>query len=134
MERLDFVAISISIEEHTGMAIAVCSGALLRLDAQEGAMALWNTPGWLGNVAVWDFRDASFELESSEIREIAQFITSNQPNPPPGRIAFVAPRDTDFGLARMFEVFREDPRTEFRVFRDYDEALDWARVASRGAT
>jgi hypothetical protein len=127
------MAISISIEADTGMAIATCSGVLQRRDAQEGAAALWKAPGWLGTVAVWDFRDARFEMESPQIREIARFVVGNQPDPPPARVAFVAPRDVDFGLARMFEVFREDPRTEFRVFRDYYEALDWARIACRDA-
>jgi hypothetical protein len=29
----------------------------------------------------------------------------------------------------MFEVFREDRATEVQVFRDYGEALAWARSA-----
>jgi hypothetical protein len=38
-------------------------------------------------------------------------------------------RDLDFGLARMFEAFREHPATTVRVFRGFDEALSWARAA-----
>ena len=121
------MTVSIQIEPETGLAIATCSGVLRLTDAQEGVAALWKTPGWLGKSAVWDFREAQFDVSSSNIREIAQFIFRYQPATPPSRVAWVTPRDVDFGLARMFEVFREDPRTDFRVFRDYDEAVCWAR-------
>ena len=115
------------------MAIATCSGVLRLNDAQEGAAALWKTPGWLGRSSVWDFREAQFDFSPSDIRKFAQFIISQQPSKPPLRVAFVTPRDVDFGLARMFEVFREDPRTAFRVFRDYEEAVCWARSLEPGA-
>ena len=57
---------------------------------------------------------------------MARFILDNQPAVPPPRVAFVTIRDVDFGLARIFEVYREHPATSFRVFRDYDEAMAWA--------
>ena len=125
--------VTIEIELGTGMAIATCSKVLRLGDAKEGAAALWKTPGWSGKSVVWDFRKARFDLCSSDIHEIAQFILSHQPATPPSRVAFVTRRDVDFGLARMFEVFREDPHTEFRVFRDYDEAVGWARPLESGA-
>jgi len=127
------VAVSIQIEPESGIAIAKCSGVLRLSDAKEAVSALWKTPGWSSKAAVWDFRDAQFDVSSSDIREVAQFIIRLQPIPPPGRVAWVTPRDVDFGLARMFEVFREDPRTEFRVFRDYDAAVSWARSPRPGA-
>ena len=127
------MAVLIQIEPETGMAIATCSGVLRVSDAKEAAAALWKTPGWSGKSAVWDFREAHFAVSSSEIREVAQFISRYQPAPPPARVAWVTPRDVDFGLARIFEVFREDPRTDFRVFRDYDEAVSWARSPRSGA-
>jgi len=128
------VNVSICIEPETGMAIATCTGVFRRNDSKRGAEALWATPGWFGKAAVWDFREAKFDLSSSDIRNIAVSVTRSQPEPPPAKIAFVTPRDLDFGLARMFGSYREDSRTEFRVFRDYDEALGWARVIDeRGA-
>ena len=127
------MTVSIHIEPGTGMAIATCTGALGVSDAKEGAAALWKTPGWLGQAAVWDFREAEFDVSSLGIREVAQFIIDHQPATPPARVAWVTPRDVDFGLARMFEVFREEPRTDFRVFRDYEEAVSWARSPRPGA-
>jgi hypothetical protein len=127
------MAVSVQIESKTGIAIITCSGVLRLNDAQESAAALWRSPGWLGKAAVWDFREAQFDLSSSDVREIAQFILQNQPATPPSRMAFITGRDVDFGMARMFEVFREDPRTMFRVFRDYDKALFWAQSVETGA-
>lgn len=119
--------VSIEIEADTGMAIASCSGVLRLSDAQEGASALWKTPSWPGRSVVWDFREAQFEVSASDTRAMAEFILENQPATPPAKVAFVTQRAVDFGMARMFEAFREEPRTTFRVFRDYEEATCWAR-------
>lgn len=124
--------VSLHIDPETGIAIATCSGVLGLNDAREGAAALWKTRGWPGKSAVWDFRAAEFAVSSSDTREIAQFILQHQPTPPE-KIAFVTRRDVDFGMARMFEVFRENPATAFKVFRDYDEAIRWARPLDPGA-
>ena len=126
------MTVSIRIEPETGIAIATCSGVLRVRDAQESVAALWSTPAWWGKSAVWDFREAEFDLSSPEVRRLAQFVLQHQPAPPL-RVAFVTRRDVDFGMARMFEVFREDPRTQFRVFRNFDEALRWARAVKTGA-
>lgn len=124
------VAISIHIESDSGLAIVTCSGRLGASDARDHAEALWKAPGWLGRAVVWDFRDAEFDASSTEIREVARFTSQHQPETPPSRVAFVARRDVDFGQARIFEVFRKGPPDSFRVFRDYDEALSWARAAT----
>ena len=127
------MTVSIRVEPETGISVATCSGVLGVDDAREGVAALWSDPGWLVRSAGWDFRDAQFDLSTPNVRGIAQFVLQHQPEPPPARVAFVTRRDVDFGMARMFEVFREDPRTEFRVFRDYDQALRWAGSVEAGA-
>jgi hypothetical protein len=119
--------LSIQVEPESGIAIATCSGVLRLSDAKGIASALWNTPAWMGKSAVWDFRQTRFDASSSDVREIAWFIVENQPPTPPVRVAWVTQSDFEFGMARIFEVFREDPHTAFRVFRDYDEAVCWAR-------
>jgi len=121
------MALSIKIEAETGVAIATCSGILRTSDAKKGATALWKTPGWPGRSVVWDFREAQFDMSSSDTQNIAHFILTNQPAKPPLKVAFVVQRDFDFGMARVFEAHRHDPHTEFQVFRDYQEAICWAR-------
>jgi hypothetical protein len=119
--------VSIEIEPETGFAIATCSGVLRFNELREAATALWETAAWRGKSAVWDLREAEVDVSSEETREIAKFILRRQPTPPPAKIAFVTKRDVDFGIARMFQVFREDPATALCVFRDYEEAVCWAR-------
>ena len=126
------VPISIEIEPVAGIAIISASGSLSREDAEEGATALWNAPEWSGEAAVWNFESARFDVSPAEARGLASFILRNQPSPPPRRMAFVTPHDVDFGMARVFQVFREESGTEFRVFRDPDEALAWALEGRTG--
>jgi len=126
------MGLSIRVEQESGVAVVVCSGVLQRDESEQADRKLWAATDWPGVSAVWDFRGARFDLSSLDVRGIAQFILERQRERPPARMAFVTPRDVDFGLARMFEVFREDSRTAFRVFRDYDEAMAWARPPNPG--
>jgi len=125
---------SIHTELKATIAVVTCSGVLRANDARRGVEALWETPDWTGQPTVWDFRKAQFDLSSSEIRDVAQFVLQKQPIPPPTRVAFVTGRDVDFGMGRVFEAHRDDSRTEFRVFRDYDQAIRWAQEHGIGAT
>lgn len=124
---------SIQVEVKTRNVTVTCRGALRARDAREGAEAVWVTPGWSGQPIVWDFRGAQFDLSSAEIRDIAHFVLRGQPIPPPARVAFVTGRDVDFGMSRMFGAYRDDPRTEFRVLRDYKKAIRWAQGDEPGA-
>ena len=126
------MTVSIEVEPESGMAIATCTGVLGIKEAKEGAAMLWQTPGWRGQAAVWGFRQAQFDVSTSDIREVAQYTLSHQPTMPPGRVAWVTRREVDFGLSRMYEVFRQDSRTEFRVFREYEEALSCTRLSQPG--
>lgn len=114
------------------MAIGTCSGVVRLRDAREGARALWQAPGWAGGPVVWDFREAQLDFSAADVHALAQFILRHQPATPPAATAFVTQRNLDFGLVRMFEVFREDAATAFHVFRDCDEAISWARSFGGG--
>lgn len=41
------------------------------------------------------------------------------------RMAVLASRELDYGLARMFQAYASDGPVDVRVFRDRDEALTW---------
>ena len=118
---------SLHFDPESDLVIATCSGSLGLSDAREGAAAVWENPEWSGKPVVWDFRLAQLDVRVPEVREIARFILERQPAIPPPRVAFVTARDVDFGLARMFQVLREHPSTQVQVFRDYEEAVSWAR-------
>jgi hypothetical protein len=46
------------------------------------------------------------------------------------RRAVVVPSDLGFGMARMYEMLREDRGGAARVFRDYDEARRWVTTGA----
>jgi hypothetical protein len=73
-----------------------------------------------------DFREITgVEFGPEEVRQFAERnIYSSH-----SRRAIVVGDDLLFGLARMFEIHRElRGEKGIRVFRDYDEALDWVLV------
>lgn len=121
-------------DTDTKIVIATCSGVLGLKEAQAGASQFWGRPESGRVPVVWDFRSAVLRISAAEIHSLAEFILSSQPTPPPPKVAFVTGRDVDFGLVRMFEVYRQHPETEVQVFRDYDKALAWARVGWIKAT
>ena len=65
------------------------------------------------------------EVEPEDVRQLAQRNIFS----PRSRRAFVVKDDLQFGLARMFEIHRElKGETGIRVFRAFDEAMDWIMV------
>ena len=72
------MTVSIIIEPETGIAIATCSGVLRLSDAKEGASKLWSTPEWSGKSAIWDFREAQFDLSPPDVERIARFVLGSQ--------------------------------------------------------
>jgi hypothetical protein len=70
-------------------------------------------------------------LDMREVEELAataegiRQLARGNPFVSGSRRAGVASRDVVFGMARMFEMMREQRGDEFRMFRSMDEALDW---------
>ena len=122
------MAISFQFDPEARIVIATCSGSFGPDDARAGASAFWEHPEWRSLPVVWDFRDAQFDIVPEEVRTLARFVLEHQPSAPPPRLAFVTGREVDFGLARVFEAYREDPKTQVWIFRDFDEAIEWART------
>ena len=118
---------SVRFVPEADLVVATCSGTLQLNDATLGVTVLWDNPEWKGKPVVWDLRSAQLDVRGSEVGEIAKYILEHQPAIPPPRVAFVTDRDVDYGLVRMFQVFRRHPSTQVEVFRDYDEAISWAR-------
>jgi hypothetical protein len=118
---------SVRFEPETDLVVATCSGIVKMDDATLGAVVVWDNPEWSGKPVLWDLRSAQLDVRGEEVREMAKYILAHQPAIPPPKVAFVTARDVDFGLVRMFQAVREHPSTLVGVFRDYDEAISWAR-------
>jgi hypothetical protein len=74
--------------------------------------------------AVTDMR-----LTAEGIRGVATII--RQSGLSSKRVAVVADSSAMFGMARMFEMFRDD--IDVAVFRDVDAALEWIRAPATAA-
>jgi hypothetical protein len=122
---------TLSFEPDHDVVVGTGTGTLGYLEALEAAVSVWEHREWKGKCLVWDFRAAHFEMTGDAVREFADFVTKHQPLSRPPRVALVVANEFNFGMARMFEAFREDLSTEVRVFQDYEDAVAWAAQASR---
>jgi hypothetical protein len=79
-----------------------------------------------GMARLWDFRDADLSsLDTTTIAMLAQHSTRFPPGINDVKVAFVAGRELEFGLARMFEAFSEDADTKISVHYSLGEAEEW---------
>ena len=70
------------------------------------------------------------ELSAQNIYHLAQRSIFS----PQSRRAFIVPNDAAYGLARMFEMLRENQgETGIGIFRSLEEALDWVFSRSTSA-
>ena len=75
---------------------------------------------------LWDFREADLSsLDSTTIAEMAKYSLKFPPGINDVKVAFVAGRDLEFGLSRMFEAYSFDAKTSVAVFASMEEAEAW---------
>lgn len=116
-----------ALDPELGVYVITLRGMLTDEELVEAAGRMLGDPGRpLGIPELVDARDVQVQEASSRaIREVAEMY-SRDPRPEEGvRIAFVAPADVAFGLARMYEALRQQSAAEFRTFRQMDEAVAW---------
>jgi hypothetical protein len=118
--------ISFDLASVDGIAIGIGQGTLSLDEMKLAVTNLWRRMSGPRYFILWDLLDARMDLTRSEVRELADFITGHEPE---GEIrtAFVVSGDLEFGLVRMFEVFRESEGAQTFVFRDRQAAIDWLR-------
>jgi hypothetical protein len=119
------------MEAASGIAMCTGTGVLGIADGKAAALAVWKHTAWAGLAMVWDFRDAQLDTSGADAFELAQFVNTRQPSPAPVRVAIVASRDVDYGMARIFGAYRQRTATDVQGFRDFDVAVEWARAAER---
>jgi hypothetical protein len=94
---------------------------------------VWGQPGGVGYQELMDMTavEAIVVPSTERVRALATLAAAMDVPGTASRFAIVAPQDESFGLARMFEVFREsNPRSkkEVAVFRTMAAALRWLGV------
>jgi len=113
------------IEKHHRLVITSASGVVTMAEALAHNQNLRKHPDFDPSFSqLIDLSDVTkIELNREDILTLAQdpILSDNS------RRAILATGDLTFGLARMFEMFRESKGKEtIRVFRNRDEARAWA--------
>ena len=83
---------------------------------------------------LWNFRDVDVSsFTPSDMQAIVEAMKRFTHSRVGGKSAIVAPRDLEFGFARMFEILggQLDLEFEIAVFRETDEAMAW--IEAEGA-
>ena len=118
------MTVSFDFDSVEGVAVAVAHGQLTLEDIKQCITDLWRLHQGPTCRALWDLRDAEFNLGRSEVWTSADFAKQHSPYQEL-RMAFVASEDLEFGLLRMWEIFREGEGVQTSVFRDREAALEW---------
>jgi hypothetical protein len=119
--------VTIDTDPVEGVVVGTVSGLLTLEEMREAAAAIWRDVEGPRIRMLWDLREARFTLSEGEIRAMADFSKQRSPYSHL-RMAFVVARDLEFGLVRMFEVFREAESARTAVFRDMQQALGWLAI------
>lgn len=79
-------------------------------------------------LALWDFTSGTIaRISSQELKEIAKQGDVISARIEGGKGAILAPKDIDYGMSRIFQVFSEieDFPLEVEIFRDLNAAKKW---------
>lgn len=87
-------------------------------------------PRALAYDALVDLRHGSFDMTTSEIREIAN--AAHRQGWPRSRCALVAPHGTSYTDLKLFELWSSRGPREYRVFRSLGEACAWLGLEKAG--
>lgn len=78
---------------------------------------------------VWDLRNASiWSLSMEELKSIAELSVQNERLMKGGKTAVIAPKDIDFGLARVYQAHTVGTARELMVFRTLEVAEEWLEI------
>jgi hypothetical protein len=117
------------IDKERKLVLSSGNGVLTKEDILGHMDRLSKDPDFDPNFSqVSDFTQITvLEIEPEDVRQLAQRNVFS----PSSRRAFVVKDDLQYGLARMFEIHRElNGETGIRVFRTFDEAMDWILVGN----
>ena len=75
-----------------------------------------------------DLRDFVPVSDSTNVRQIAEYLLANAAEREGLRAAIVVSRTVDYGMARMLQALVDTPSFSIAVFYDIDEAKQWLGV------
>lgn len=117
-----------TVDTAAGVITHKVTGDLLFEDVRQAFAVRTSHPDFRPGMSIlWDFSEGNASrLTSEDIRKIAgQNKARLKRSGVPYKVAFLAPRDIEYGLSRMYEMFADASLAENRVFRTLDEARRW---------
>ena len=120
------------IDGDWGIVVTMVSGEVTTEDLRGHATALANDPRARECDELADLSGVTgVSVPTEAVRGMAEWLRDADTNRPGGKLALVAPTDVGFGMARLYEVHREHPDIEVRVFRERGDALDWLGLGEK---
>jgi hypothetical protein len=110
-----------------GISIITCFGRLNEKEIKDAVQSFYKSPT---KNLIWDLSEASVEDISPEyVGWIQSRVRRLGVSREGGKTAFVAPKDLEYGMARMFQILSDKEAFPFDVgvFRAHDEAGKWLR-------
>jgi hypothetical protein len=117
-----------NIDQAAGLVRVECSGEFTNQDMLDCIEHVFSDPARKpGMASLVDCRSVRCVLVTPQGMQAAANIKSAliDPTQPPWALAFVAPQDEVFWLARTYEVLRVASPERVRVFREPSEAEKW---------
>jgi len=87
--------------------------------------------GKIPMLIIWDFtRGSAIKLSSADLTGLATHAKTYGDKRTGGRSAIIAPRDLEYGMGRMLEVYVEINKlpNQYKVFRDMESAAEWIGI------
>jgi len=122
--------IAYEIEHGQRLVTATPHGVLVDADIFRYQQEVWSRPDVKGYDELIDMTGVT-EIEFLSTKRVAFLADLSASMDPPAltsKLAIIATTDLHFGLARMYETYRETARQgtkAVRVFRNRNEALQW---------
>jgi hypothetical protein len=125
----DPVPISYEIFHDARLVVATVSGVMTGEDLSAYQTDVWTREELAGYDEIVDLTGVeSFDYQSGDqVKELARLAGKMDVSHHPGRLAIVAPSVEAFGLARMYQTYREmaPGNKVIKVLKSMAEARDW---------
>jgi hypothetical protein len=133
ISQRQIVPITIEIDNENCVVVATASGRLTMDELYKYQVDMWTAKEYREYNELFDLtRVEAFVPPTSEnIKDFSDFAATMEVDSVHSKLAIVAEGDFEFGLARMFQVFREthpQSRKEVAVFRTVPEAMKFLKA------
>ena len=120
--------VSYRIDSDTGIIVTVGEGPVTDEDLLAHVQSLAEDTAAAGLDELVRVRVDEILVSADGVRRAGSFMRERGRNAP-HKLAIVAPSVAAFGMARLYEAYREHPGVEIRVFHEELEARAWLGLA-----